>query len=104
MDSRADDAAQERIIALVAGLFFERRVRFALDARWISKAMARDLRETNRLRTALLHFHPRRVRRRPPPEVMSREAFVKAMNRAVNALRELSLLGNPSLARVLGPR
>jgi hypothetical protein len=35
---------------------------------------------------------------------MSREAFVEAMNRAVNALRELALLGNPSLAKALGPR
>jgi hypothetical protein len=104
MDSRADDDAQERITVLVAGLFFERRVRFAVEARWISKVLARDLRETNRLRTALLHFHPRRIRRRPPPEVMSREAFVEAMNRAVNALRELALLGNPSLAKALGPR
>ena len=103
MDSQAADAAQERITEMVAGLFFERRVRFAAEAGWIPKELATALRRTNRLRTALLHFGPQRTRR-VPPEIMSRDAFVGAWNRAVDAMRELSNRAYPSLAKALGPR
>jgi hypothetical protein len=103
MDSQAADAAQDRITEMVAGLFFERRVRLAVDAGWIPKELATALRRTNRLRTALLHFGPRRARRLPP-EILSRDAFVGAWNRAVHAMRELSGLAYPSFATALRPR
>ena len=72
MDSQADDRALERIMEMVGGLFFERRVRLALEAEWIPKALGRDLRATNRLRTALLHFGPLRARGRPPRDPVPR--------------------------------
>lgn len=82
--------SREKQLEVIANMGFAQRLELGQASGWIPAEAVPDMREVNRVRNAVLHWHPKRQGGLAEiPEIASDELFGKLTERGFGALRRI---------------